>query len=205
MQVVDKTGIWDGRPGDPKPEHVLAPRPVAPLPGLRGSLLEAGAPTTSCVPQASPGRSLRARPRPLRPWRSHPSAAGAVSLPGGGEPILLVYRPAAVGLPHARLGHVYPTDPVGLADVHLWFTFSLMIAILPCLARLGTEMPRGRLPSEAAPRSPELRSGRASLMGDRGGAPRGRLQPRALGRPAPLRACVGSRGSTGCDRRRRWR
>ncbi len=142
MQVVDKTGIWDGRPGDPKPEHVLAPRPVAPLPGLRGSLLEAGAPTTSCVPQASPGRSLRARPRPLRPWRSHPSAAGAVSLPGGDEPILLVYRPAAVGLPHARLGHVYPTEPVGLADVHLWFTFSLMIAILPCLSSLGTEMPR---------------------------------------------------------------
>ena len=60
-----------------------------------------------------PRRVLGTSPRPLRPGRPRPSAAGAVGLPGGGDPVLLAYRPAAVGLLHARLGHVYPTKPVG--------------------------------------------------------------------------------------------
>jgi hypothetical protein len=95
------------------------------------------------------------------PWslrhggRPRPSAAGAVGLPGGGDPILLVYRPAAECLLHARLGHVHPTKPVGLADIHPWPTFSLiMIAILPRLARADTEMPRQSLTRRMIVHSP---------------------------------------------------
>jgi hypothetical protein len=89
-------------------------------------------------PRSGLGTSFRS----FRLRRPRPSATGAVGLPGGGDPILLVYRPAAVGLLHARLGHVYPTKSVGLADIHVWSPFSPMTAILSCLARLGTEMPR---------------------------------------------------------------
>ena len=52
------------------------------------------------------------------------------------------FSAAAVGLLHARLGHVYPTEPVSLADIHLSSPFCLMIAILPGLARLGTVTPQ---------------------------------------------------------------
>src|SRR5215208_191426 len=88
------------------------------------------------------GRKSRHRlgtsPWPLRhAWRPSPSAAGAVGLSGGGDPILLVHRPAAVCLLHTRLGHVHPTKPVGLAYIHLWSTSCLMIAILPRLSRPG--------------------------------------------------------------------
>jgi hypothetical protein len=86
-------------------------------------------------------RVLGSSPRPLRPGRPSPSAAGAVGLPGGGDPVLLLYRPAAVGLLDARLGHVYPAKPVGLADIHRWSTCSRMTAILPRSAHPGTETP----------------------------------------------------------------
>src|SRR5215212_4312280 len=46
-------------------------------------------------------------------------AAGAVSFLAGGDPILVVYRPATVRLPHPRHGNVNPADPVRLANVHL--------------------------------------------------------------------------------------
>jgi hypothetical protein len=73
----------------------------------------------------------------LHGWRPSPSATGAVGLSRGGDPILFVHRSAAVCLLHTRLSHVYPTKPVGLAYIHLWSTFCLMIAILPRLARPG--------------------------------------------------------------------
>jgi hypothetical protein len=81
---------------------------------------------------------LGASPWPLRHGGCpSPSATGAVGLPGGGDPILFVHRPAAVCLLHTRLGHVHPTKPVGLAYIHLWSTSCLMIAILPRLSRPG--------------------------------------------------------------------
>jgi len=83
--------------------------------------------------------------RPLRPGRPRPSAAGTVCLPGGGDPVLLLYRPAAVGLLDARLGYVYPTKPVGLADIYRWSTCCLMTAILSRSAHPGTETPRAIL------------------------------------------------------------
>jgi hypothetical protein len=55
---------------------------------------------------------------PLRHRCSLTGATGAVGLFGGGDPILVVYRPAAVRLPHPRHGNVYPADPVRLANVH---------------------------------------------------------------------------------------
>src|SRR5215204_352979 len=79
---------------------------------------------------------------PLWPRRPRPSAAAAVSLPRSSDPILLVYRPAAVGLLHPGLGHMYPSKPVGLADVHAWQKVCLMIAILPCSASFSTDMPQ---------------------------------------------------------------
>jgi hypothetical protein len=103
---------------------------------------------------------LGSSPWPLRHGgRPSPSATGAVGLPGGGDPILLVYRPAAICLLHARLGDVHPTKPIGLADIHPWFhpwpTFSLiMIAILPRLARADTEMPRQSLTRRMIVHSP---------------------------------------------------
>ena len=63
----------------------------------------------------APGASAS---RLLWPGRSRPGAAGAVGFFGGGDPILLIHRPAAVRLLHLGLGHVNPADPVGLADVH---------------------------------------------------------------------------------------
>jgi hypothetical protein len=94
----------------------------------------------------NPRSRLGTSPWSLRPGgRSSPSTTGAVGLPGGGDPILLVYWPAAVRLLHAWLGHVHPTKPVGLADIHPCSTFCLMIAILPRLARARTEMPRASL------------------------------------------------------------
>ena len=63
----------------------------------------------------APGASAS---RLLWPGRSRPGAAGAVGLFGGGDPILLIHRSAAVRLLHLGLGHVDPADPVGLADVH---------------------------------------------------------------------------------------
>jgi hypothetical protein len=94
----------------------------------------------------TPRYLLGTSPWPFRHgWRPCPSATGAVGLPGGGDPILLVYRPAAVRLLHARLGHVHPTKSVGLADIHPLSTFCLMIAILPCLDRPGTEIRRALL------------------------------------------------------------
>jgi hypothetical protein len=64
-----------------------------------------------------------------------PSAAGAVGLLGGGDPILLVNRPAAVRFPHLGLGHVNPADPVGLPDIHLWYTFWAMALFYLVTAR----------------------------------------------------------------------
>ena|SRR5215210_6309588 len=61
----------------------------------------------------------------LRPgawfWFRRPRAGAtcAVGLLCGGDPVLIVYRPAAVRLPHSRHGHVYPADPVRLTNVHI--------------------------------------------------------------------------------------
>ena len=52
-------------------------------------------------------------------WCPGPGATGAVGLLGGGDPVLIVDGPAAVRLPELWLGHVYPADPVRLANVHL--------------------------------------------------------------------------------------
>ena len=93
-------------------------------------------------PLPRPGGSLRFR---LARRRTRPGATGAVGLPGGRHPILLVHRPAAVGLLHPGLGYVYPTKPVGLADIHLGSTSCLMMAILPRLVRPDTEMSRAFL------------------------------------------------------------
>jgi hypothetical protein len=86
----------------------------------------------------SPCSRLGTSPRSLRlGGRSRPSAAGAVGLPGGGEPILLVHRPPAVGLLHPRLGYVYPTKPVGLADIHLCrYLFVVLASHPPVLSSL---------------------------------------------------------------------
>src|SRR5919112_2513981 len=55
-----------------------------------------------------------------------PGAAGAVGLFGGGDPVLVVDRPAAVGLSELWLGHVHPADPIRLADIHLSPFFCLL-------------------------------------------------------------------------------
>ena len=78
---------------------------------------------------------LVSSPRPLRPGRTCSSATGAVSLFGGGNPVLLIHRPAAVSLPHLRLGYMYPANPVGLADIQLWQTFWTMAPSYPLWAR----------------------------------------------------------------------
>ena len=49
-----------------------------------------------------------------------PGATSAVGLLEGGDPVLVVDRPAAVRLPQLWLGHVHPADPVRLAKVHLF-------------------------------------------------------------------------------------
>src|ERR671916_454182 len=72
---------------------------VEPLPPARGSARRAG------------GSFLY--------WCPGPGATGAVGLLGGGDPVLIVDGPAAVRLPELWLGHVYPADPVRLANVHL--------------------------------------------------------------------------------------
>jgi hypothetical protein len=78
--------------------------------------------------------SLASQFRVLRSGCSCPGAAGAVGLFGGGDPILLAYRPAAVRLLHLGLGHVDPADPVGLADVH---PRPPSLCSTPALARSG--------------------------------------------------------------------
>jgi hypothetical protein len=60
--------------------------------------------------QEAPAK-LGSSPRSLQPGRPLPSAVRAVSLFGGGDPILLVHRPTAVRLPHLRLGYLHPTKP----------------------------------------------------------------------------------------------
>jgi len=116
-----------------------------------------------------PRSRLGTSPWPLRHGGcSSPSATGAVGLPGGGDPILLVYRPAAVRLLHAWLGHVHPTKPVGLADIHSWSTFCLMIAILPRFARAGTEMPRESLTRRMIVHSPSAMDFREYIFPDVG-------------------------------------
>ena len=66
-----------------------------------------------------------------------PSAAGAVAFPRGGDPVVLIYRPAAVGLLHLGLGYMHPTEPVSLADIHLWRYLFVVLAIYsPVLSSL---------------------------------------------------------------------
>jgi hypothetical protein len=78
---------------------------------------------------------LGTSPRFLRPGRPRPSAAGAVSLLGGCDPILLVHRPPTISLPHLGLGHVHSADPVGLADIQFWQTFKIMAPVYNVTAR----------------------------------------------------------------------
>ena len=109
-----------------------------------------------------PGRLL---PSGLARRRARPGATRAVGLPGCGDPLFLVYRPAAVRQLHLGLGNVNPADPVSLANIHPRRYLVVVPVIHAPVLRAGnlrtlaegpaSRMPPARIPSETLDSSPQ--------------------------------------------------